>query len=759
MASEIKAVDMSRDRKCTDLLFLIMFAAFWVGMIITAGIAWAEGDPRTLVYGLDYRGNVCGKDNDAPGNMDLDGFRFQYWPNTNQLFDAADPLNVLQFDNALSICLSECPTPLGTNGTNGTTVNGTANGTAASEAKVHWVCKYPEDAGMEFGGDYNLKEWKADTFDYYDKLNSTLQETSLNLRGPCYPITLKSRSQYWSCQYYGDYEQSVVEAWEKLGGKELDSKDGGLAGVENLIQGYLKDPTRIFQRYISDIQQASTVEVVCGFVVPVVACFIFLILMRYFVTPLSYLILVLVNVTSVLFTIFAFIKAGWIGNNALNAFTGQSGNSTSISFVGSDGLDLDASEDNKTVMKVLAGIMVAVSIIIFLFTIAMLSKMKVGIAVLKVGLRATTKNPTTVLLPLLTISLIILLALYSAVTALYLFSAGDIEKNTCDEGEGDDCGWDVDLNQSVKRMLAYHFFGFLWTLYFIIGVSYVTLAGVFGEYYFKKGEMNSLTASPVVSSLQRTGRYHLGSVALGAFIIALIEFVRAIISYMKAKAEQTAKSVGGGTASSIVTKLFCYVECCLCCLSMIIKYISRQAYIVIALTGCGYCSASRKVVDILTSNIIQVAAVNVIGDSILFLGKLTIAFGSSVLAYLWLDTENYETGDDAISSPVVPVLLVFLLAYGIATGIFGVTEMGVDTILMAYLMDAAENDGVAVNAPPELNSSFDNLKEECEKAARAMDKNSDPPTNQRASTTSARGSVFSQHRQSGASQAPGATSL
>jgi hypothetical protein len=55
---------------------------------------------------------------------------------------------LLQFGNALSICLSECPTPFGTNGTNGTTVNGTANGTAASEARVRWVCKYPEDAGM-----------------------------------------------------------------------------------------------------------------------------------------------------------------------------------------------------------------------------------------------------------------------------------------------------------------------------------------------------------------------------------------------------------------------------------------------------------------------------------------------------------------------------------------------------------------------------------------------------------------------------------
>jgi hypothetical protein len=27
--------------------------------------------------------------------------------------------------------------------------------------------------------------------------------------------------------------------------------------IKNLIQGYLKDPMRIFQRYISEIQQAS----------------------------------------------------------------------------------------------------------------------------------------------------------------------------------------------------------------------------------------------------------------------------------------------------------------------------------------------------------------------------------------------------------------------------------------------------------------------------------------------------------------------
>lgn len=34
------------DRKCRDILFLILFVLFWIGMIIVAGNAFAKGDPR-----------------------------------------------------------------------------------------------------------------------------------------------------------------------------------------------------------------------------------------------------------------------------------------------------------------------------------------------------------------------------------------------------------------------------------------------------------------------------------------------------------------------------------------------------------------------------------------------------------------------------------------------------------------------------------------------------------------------------------------
>jgi solute carrier family 44 (choline transporter-like protein), member 2/4/5 len=50
----------SGERKCRDVLCCGMFALFWVGMIVIAGIAFDNGNPSRLLYGTDYQGNVCG---------------------------------------------------------------------------------------------------------------------------------------------------------------------------------------------------------------------------------------------------------------------------------------------------------------------------------------------------------------------------------------------------------------------------------------------------------------------------------------------------------------------------------------------------------------------------------------------------------------------------------------------------------------------------------------------------------------------------
>lgn len=50
-------------RFCRDIFFTLFFWVFWAGLIAIAYYSVISGDPDRLIYGEDYEGNVCGKDN------------------------------------------------------------------------------------------------------------------------------------------------------------------------------------------------------------------------------------------------------------------------------------------------------------------------------------------------------------------------------------------------------------------------------------------------------------------------------------------------------------------------------------------------------------------------------------------------------------------------------------------------------------------------------------------------------------------------
>ena len=47
-------------RRCTDILCLLIFLAFWGGIIFLAYLSATVGDPYEVLYGADYLGNRCG---------------------------------------------------------------------------------------------------------------------------------------------------------------------------------------------------------------------------------------------------------------------------------------------------------------------------------------------------------------------------------------------------------------------------------------------------------------------------------------------------------------------------------------------------------------------------------------------------------------------------------------------------------------------------------------------------------------------------
>lgn len=77
----------------------------------------------------------------------------------------------------------------------------------------------------------------------------------------------------------------------------------------------------------------------------------------------------------------------------------------------------------------------------------------------------------------------------------------------------------------------------------------------------------------------------------------------------------------------------------------------------IAISGKGFFKASEVATELIMSNILRIGKVNVIGDVILFLGKLCVSLTSALFAFLMLDTHKYKSAHNKISSPLFPVLV------------------------------------------------------------------------------------------------------
>eukprot|EP00884_Botryococcus_braunii_P000131 jgi/Botrbrau1/10118/Bobra.20_2s0025.1 len=95
-------------RRTRDCLFLLIFTAFWGGMIFIAYKAFTTGDPKRLAYGIDSYGNVCGANNNwnGEGGPDLRQYKKLYYLNPLEL------LNSTTFRSARAICVQECPSSL-----------------------------------------------------------------------------------------------------------------------------------------------------------------------------------------------------------------------------------------------------------------------------------------------------------------------------------------------------------------------------------------------------------------------------------------------------------------------------------------------------------------------------------------------------------------------------------------------------------------------------------------------------------------------
>jgi len=245
--------------------------------------------------------------------------------------------------------------------------------------------------------------------------------------------------------------------------------------------------------------------------------------------------------------------------------------------------------------------------------------------------------------------------------------------------------WD----SSMQRSFAYVFFHLLWTAQFIIYFAYMVMAGTVANWYFAPMDANQkrivgsnpgeLSHTPLSDSCARTCRFHIGTVALAALIIATVQFIRACVKYIEKKCTAAA----GGQPNMLQRAVFCLIHCFLYCLQCCLDKINKNALVWTAIWGDSFGTAACSSFKLLWGNLARTGAMSVVSSFLMFLGKVVIALATTGFAGIFLHS-HYR---DDISSPVLPMVLVFVLAYMVGSLFMSVFEVAMDTVFLCFLID------------------------------------------------------------------------
>ncbi|XP_059662627.1 choline transporter protein 1 [Cornus florida] len=662
------------NRKCRDVVFLVIFIAFWVAMIVNSSFGFNQGNPLRLNYGLDYRGNVCGD-----RHADLHELELTYWLNPNQVYQSGLKKTNFKLSNARSICLMDCPIP--------------------SEDALLWVCDYPE-------GDVHLStnDWIDRNYDYFADLTPELRNTSLQLQGPCYPVIFPSVNVYWSCQFIARASNASLRHWQQMGGVNVVED----ILVDKSIHRSINSRSAVLKRYVADIGKAWPVLIVCGGILPLFLSVVWLLMIRHFVAGMPWITVILFNVLIISVTMFYYLKAGWIGNDVVSPIIGEHDPYYHVS----------ARELNH--LRAVAVLMTVVMVVAILSSIAIVRRILMATSVLKVAAKVIGEVQALIIFPVIPYTILAVFYMFWFSAALHLFSSGQVVQNDCksnccayDLGSkrlrcDSCCGFRVHYTSHIAAAILFHLFGCYWATQFFIACSSTVIAGSVASYYWARGETSpEIPFLPVFSSMRRLMRYSLGSVAIGSLIVTFVESVRFILEAIRRKLK-----VANTIPESLVGRVAFYSSrCCRKCFEWTIKSVNRNAYIMIAITGKGFFRASEIATELIISNILRIGKVNVIGDVILFLGKLCVSLSCAVFAFLMLDTHKYRSAHNKISSPLFPVLVSWALGYVVATLFFAVVEMSIDTIILSFCQDSEEHQGTAQYAPPLLIETLNDQNE------------------------------------------------
>uniref|UniRef100_A0A8C6CXW3 Choline transporter-like protein n=1 Tax=Moschus moschiferus TaxID=68415 RepID=A0A8C6CXW3_MOSMO len=311
------------------------------------------------------------------------------------------------------------------------------------------------------------------------------------------------------------------------------------------------------------------------------------------------------------------------------------------------------------------------TVILFLVMLVMRKRVALTIALFHVAGKVFIHLPLLVFQPFWTFFALVLFWVYWIMTLLFLGTAGSAVQN--EQGFVE-----FKISGPLQYMWWYHVVGLIWISEFILACQQMTVAGAVVTYYFTRDKRN-LPFTPILASVNRLIRYHLGTVAKGSFIITLVKIPRMILMYIHSQLKGKENACARCVLKSCI--------CCLWCLEKCLNYLNQNAYTATAINSTNFCTSAKDAFVILVENALRVAAINTVGDFMLFLGKVLIVCSTGLAGVMLL---NYQQD---YTVWVLPLIIVCLFAFLVAHCFLSIYEMVVDVLFLCFAIDTKYNDG------------------------------------------------------------------
>ncbi|CAK6977168.1 choline transporter-like protein 1 [Scomber scombrus] len=394
-------------------------------------------------------------------------------------------------------------------------------------------------------------------------------------------------------------------------------------------------------------------------------CFLALVLSLIMMVVIRYISKVLVWILTVLVVIGTIGGTGvlwWLYVDHRNALNSQT---TSV-------FGKEVGADNVKALLVFAIGATIFTVILLLVMFFMRKRVALTISLFHVAGKVFIHLPLLAVQPFWTFLCLMFFWVYWIAVLLFLGTAGTSVKNNSTNLV------EYQMAGPLQYTVWYHAVGLIWISEFILAFQQMTIAGAVVTYYFTRNK-SKMPATPILSAMMRTIRYHLGTIAKGSFIITLVKIPRLILTYIHSQLK--------GKENACARCMLKACVCCLWCLEKCLAYLNQNAYTATAINSTSFCTSARDAFVILVENALRVAAINTVGDFVLFLGKVLIV---SCTAFAGVLALNYQR---EYTVWVLPLFIVSLFAFLVAHCFLSVFENVVDVLFLCFAIDSKYNDG------------------------------------------------------------------